>query len=274
MRTAGVIGWPIAHSKSPIIHRFWLEALGLDGDYVRLPVDPDTALEAIRALPLLGFSGVNVTVPLKTVALKAADRLDLSAAVTGAANVLVVEHGRLAAYNSDRAGFLEPLERRGLRPDTLVLLGAGGAARAVVMAAQALGVSHMTFVNRSAEPARELAGLWEDLGGTADVLALEPGIDLPPADLVVNATSLGMTGQPPLMVALDSLRPGTIVYDLVYAPLETALLADARARGLQGIDGLEMLVGQARLAFELFYGAAAPADRDSELRARLVGALG
>jgi len=266
--TAGVCGWPVAHSKSPIIHRFWLDALGLEGDYVRLPVRPRGAVEAFRALPALGFIGVNVTVPHKRVALKCADRIDLSAAMTEAANILLVsEDGELVAFNSDWAGFREPLERRNLRPSSAVVLGAGGAARAVVLALGQLGVDHLTIVNRTKAGADELLDLWLQDGGTA--LELVPGMQLPPADLVVNATSLGMVGQPALDVSLAALPPGATVYDLVYAPLETGLLADARARGLHRIDGLEMLIGQAAVAFDMFFGAEAPRERDAELRVLL-----
>ena len=270
-KTAGVCGWPVAHSKSPLIHRFWLQKLGLDGDYVRLPVAPETAHQAFRSLPLVGLTGVNVTVPLKEIALKAADRQDESAAATGAANVLLVRPDRtMMAFNTDWSGFLEPLVRQGARPQTAVMIGAGGAARAVMMALNALGVEELTIVNRSVEKARALADGWPGRRA-ARVVELAAAMELPQADLVVNASSLGMKGQPLLDVRLDRLAAGSLVYDLVYAPLETGLLAAARARGAQTIDGLEMLVGQADRAFAMFYGAEPPRQHDAELRRLLTG---
>ncbi len=265
--TAGVIGWPVAHSKSPMLHRFWLEALGLDGDYVRLPVAPPRLHTVLKALPALGLAGVNITVPHKLIALKLADHVDLSALLIGSANTVVVaDNGQTYAFNTDHAGFREPLDRRGITPASAVVIGAGGAARAVAWALDQMGVEQISFVNRSAAPARELAQICTDKGKRADVLELTPGMILPPADLVVNSSSLGMKGQPPLDVRLDSQRAGSLVYDLVYAPLETPLLAQARARGLPTIDGLDMLIGQAGAAFQMFYDADPPRHRDADLR--------
>lgn len=270
-RTAGVCGWPIAQSKSPVIHRFWLRKLGLEGDYVRLPVRPETARAGFRALPSLGFAGVNVTAPLKQIALKAADRMDISASLTLAANVLLVTKGdALVAFNTDWPGFLEPLQRRAVRPATAVLIGAGGAAQAVVMALHQLGVEELTIVNRSAAKARALAQGWPGRR-PAVVVEMLPGMVLPAADLVVNASTLGMVGQPALEVRLDRMAADAVVYDLVYAPLETGLLAAAQARGLRAIDGLEMLVGQADRAFAMFYGAEPPRQHDDALRRLLTG---
>jgi shikimate dehydrogenase len=269
--TAGVCGWPIAQSKSPIIHRFWLEKLGIPGDYVRLPVAPETAHEAFRALPRLGITGVNVTAPLKQIALKAADRIDLSAGLVLAANQLsVLKGGEIMAFNTDWLGFMEPLVARGLRPQTAVLVGAGGAARAVVNALNQLGVEELTIVNRSRAAAEEVAELFMRDEPPPRVVELVPGMVLPRADLVVNSSSLGMVGKPPLDVRLDAQGADTIVYDLVYAPLETGLLAEARQRGLALIDGLEMLVGQARTSFEDFFLATPPRAHDAALRALLL----
>lgn len=270
MRVAAVCGWPIAQSRSPLIHRFWLSALGLEGAYVPLALHPVEARAAFRNLGRMGFVGVNVTVPLKGEALAAADRVDPCAHQVGAANLLLVADGALVARNTDREGFAAPLRARGVAPRRALLIGAGGAARAVVSALRDLGAEELTIVNRSAGRARELADLWPG----ARVLALTPGLILPPAELVVNASTLGMAGQPPLDVLLDQLPDEALVYDLVYAPLETGLLAAARARGLGTIDGLEMLVGQAAPAFEAFYGASPPRARDAELRALLTGDKG
>lgn len=267
MRVAAVCGWPIAHSKSPLIHGFWLSALGLEGAYLQLALHPAEAATAFRRLGAIGLAGVNVTVPLKGLALAAADRVAACARDVGAANLLLVEPAGLVARNTDREGFVAPLRARGPALRTALVIGAGGAARAAVSGLRELGVETLTIVNRSAGRARDLAGLWPG----ARILELAPGLMLPPADLVVNASSLGMAGQPPLEVRLDRLPADALVYDLVYAPLETGLVAAARARGLGVIDGLEMLVAQAAPAFEALFGAAPPRARDAELRALLIG---
>lgn len=284
--SAGVIGWPIAHSKSPLIHRFWLAKLGLDGDYSRFPVAPDELESAIRALPALGLSGVNVTVPHKQAVIPLLDRLDPLAQKVGAVNTVVVEEGKLTGYNTDVAGVAEPLRAMGAPrpayPDhaaTYVhVVGAGGAARAAVVGAKEAGYGVFNVFNRSVERARSLAPL-------ADT----PILDAYPLDslgkvrndddgtgeqryshVIINATTMGMTGNAPVTIDLSRYYPDTIVFDMVYAPLETSLLAAARARGLRTIDGLQMLVSQAAAAFALFYRHAAPREHDAELRALLV----
>lgn len=286
MMSAGVIGWPVAHSKSPLIHRFWLAKLGLDGDYGRFAVAPEQLGDAIRALPALGLRGVNVTVPHKVAVMAYLDRVDDLAAKVGAVNTVVVEDGALAGYNTDVEGFHDPLaawheEMRG-RPACLDLIGTGGAARAV---AHGWGAA-LTVYGRDREKARRLAANAADpVDDGADLSYTEMSAlqrPLPPLDaveagravayVVANATTLGMTGQPPLTIDLDRYPADTIVYDIVYTPLETPLLAAARARGLRTIDGLSMLIGQAAAAFALFYGAPAPREHDAELRARLTGA--
>lgn len=264
MISAGVIGWPIGHSKSPVIHRFWLEALGIQGEYSRFAVEPERLGEAVRALPALGLRGVNVTVPHKVAVMDFLDAVEPGAARIGAVNSVVCEEdGRLVGFNTDAPGFWAPLAGREF--SRAVVIGAGGAARAVVSALRDAGVGQVTVVNRSLAAAEALA---------SDALAYVPGMALPPADLVVNASSLGMVGQASLEVGLMDLPAGAVVYDLVYAPLETGLLREARARGLVTVDGLEMLVGQAAVAFARFFGAEAPRGRDAELRALLVGGLG
>jgi shikimate dehydrogenase len=274
---AGVIGWPVAHSKSPRIHRFWLEALGIDGDYGRFPVHPDRLGAAIRALPALGLRGVNVTVPHKQAVLPFLDRIDPTAAAIGAVNTVVVEEGGSAGYNSDAAGFLEPvrqhLRTRALRPGAALILGAGGAARAIAHALAGEGFA-VHVVYRDTARARALVHAVGGAGDGPDALyALaahaRPQVAGDGLTLLVNTTTLGMSGAPPLPVALDDVAAGTLVYDIVYAPLETPLLAEARRRGLPTIDGLAMLIGQAAIAFGLFYGAPPPRDRDAALRALL-----
>jgi len=276
--SAGIIGWPVAHSKSPVIHRFWLEKLGLDGDYGRFPVHPDDVGAAIRALPALGVRGVNVTVPHKQAVIGALDRIDAQAERIGAVNTVVVEDGALVGYNSDAPGFLEPLQPR-LAQRWLFrmarIIGTGGAALAIAQALHDVGFT-IVVVGRDAGKAEALARrfapderyfstldafrarsdfAWDDRGGVLD--------------LVVNATSLGMKGQLPLDLDFSHVPPGATVYDIVYTPLETPLLAEARARGHATVDGLAMLIGQAASAFERFFGVAAPREHDAELRERL-----
>jgi shikimate dehydrogenase len=273
--SAGIIGWPVAHSKSPLIHRFWLAKLKLDGDYGRFPVDPERLGDALRALPALGLRGVNVTVPHKQTVIPLLDRLDPVAARLGAVNTIVVENGRLVGYNSDAPGFLEPL--RPLLARTWLfkmarIIGTGGAARAIAHALHDEGFT-IVIIGRDLEKARKLRhefGPDENLIGTVD--SFRRPLDFGWSDrsgvldLVVNATTLGMKGEPPLDLDLSNVPPGAVVYDIVYSPLETVLLADARARGHVVIDGLAMLIGQAAMAFEKFYGVAPPRDHDADLR--------
>ena len=266
MLTAGVIGWPVAHSKSPLIHRFWLAKLGLDGDYSRFAVHPDNLGAAIRALPALGIAGVNVTVPHKVAAMAHLDHLYDSATVIGAVNVIkILDDGRLVGANTDADGFIAPLHGLPLGEMRAVLVGAGGAARAALFM---LDLHGCTLSVRNRTPARAAALI---AGLAIERPVAIGGLDAPlgPVDLVVNASSLGMTGQPPLDLDLAALPATAIVYDMVYAPLETPLLAAARARGLRTIDGLAMLIGQAAAAFEMFFSQHAPREHDAELRALL-----
>jgi shikimate dehydrogenase len=262
--SAGVIGWPVAHSKSPRIHRFWLGKLGIDGDYGRFPVHPDALAAAIAALPALGLRGVNVTVPHKTAVMPLLDEIDAQAAAVGAVNTVVVTGNRLTGYNTDVAGIAGPVADVDLAGRTIVLVGAGGAARALLSVAKARDAGHVAILNRSADKAAALLG---EFGLSGSIHPLDA--PLPPAALLFNATSLGMTGQPPLALDLAPLPADAVVFDAVYAPLDTALLLAARARGLRTIDGLSMLIGQAATAFEYFYGAPAPRQFDAELRAEL-----
>ncbi len=257
-RFAGVMGWPVAHSRSPRLHGFWLERYGIDGVYLALPVEPDDFEAAARALPKLGFRGANVTVPHKQVALRVCDNVDAEARRIGAVNTIVVgEHGELRGSNSDGFGFLENL--RAGAPDwqasagPAVLLGAGGGARAVAVALLDAGVPELSLVNRSAERAAALAAELDDRR-----VAAEPwrnrSAALAGAALLVNATSLGMQGQPPLEIDLASLPTGALVHDIVYTPLQTPLLADAAAAGHPVVDGLGMLLHQARPGFAAWFG--------------------
>jgi len=276
--SAGVIGWPVAHSKSPLIHRFWLAKLGIDGDYGRFPVHPDRVADAIRSLPALGLRGVNVTAPHKQAVIAALDRVDPLAAKIGAVNTVVVEGDGLAGYNTDAGGFLEPLRPLLDRPwlfRMARLIGTGGAALAVAHALHAEGFT-VVVAGRDLDKARALrAGFAPDDGLIATLDQFRRPLDFAwddrsgVLDLVVNATTLGMVGQPALGLDFSNVPPGAVVYDIVYAPLETPLLAEARSRGHAVIDGLSMLIGQAALAFERFFGVVPPRQHDAELRARL-----
>ncbi|WP_448582999.1 shikimate dehydrogenase family protein [Thermaurantiacus sp.] len=265
---AGVMGWPVAQSKSPHIHRFWLQALGRDGDYVRLPVRPEALGAALRGLPALGFAGVNLTLPHKVAALAHVDAADDRARAVGAANLVRVEDGGLVASNSDVEGVREALALLEVGSgSTVAVLGSGGAARAALAALAELGVGEVRLVARNGEAARALLEAFA-LPGRVWALA-DAGTAFAGA-VVVNATSLGMAGAAPMPAPLvDAVGAAAGVFDMVYAPLETALLARGRGKGLPVVDGLVMLIGQARAGFRAFFAAEPPRERDAELRALL-----
>ena len=271
---AGVAGWPVAHSLSPLLHGAWIAAAGLDAVYAPFAIKPDDALDAFRAIGRLGLKGLNVTVPHKQVALEAADHVRPAAERVGAANLLsVTADGALVADNTDVQGFLHGLTRAEVAADgPAAILGAGGAARAVIVGLADAGCAEIRLVNRSADKAQALAELAAQLGVRAQVFSWDDAERaLDDALLLVNATSLGMAGAAPLSLVLHGLRDDAAVYDLVYTPRETALLESARRRGLVAIEGLDMLIGQARPSFETFFGAPPPDDVD--VRALLNGAL-
>ena len=264
---AEVIGDPVAHSKSPLIHRFWLERLGLEGDYRATRVVPAElgAWFAARAADP-DWRGCNITVPHKVAALDhVADPGGVRDTIGAANTVFRDGRGGIAVTNTDAAGFYAPLADCDLAGRPVAVVGAGGAARAVLFALARMGVGPVTILNRT--PMKAM-GLLSAFGLKGQVLPLDAR--LPAAALLVNTSTLGMTGQPPLDLDLSPLPAGAIVYDIVYAPLVTPLLAAAEARGLETIDGLEMLVGQAAAAFELFFGRPAPREHDAELRALLL----
>jgi shikimate dehydrogenase len=270
-KLAGVMGWPVEHSLSPRVHQFWLKAHNITGGYTRLAVKPENLAVDLRALPERGFVGVNLTVPHKEAALAIVDRIDELARRVGAINTVVVRPGgKLEGRNTDVFGFSENLTKAGYKTgNSALILGAGGAARAATAALLELGVKDIRIMNRTRAHAEKLAGdfgLDVTLYDWGDALALED------ADLLVNATSLGLKGQPPLELSLDSLPKSAWVTDMVYAPLETDLLKRAKARGNSCIDGLGMLLHQARPAFSAFFGrdpAVTP-----ELRAYVLEGLG
>lgn len=261
---AEVIGDPVAHSKSPAIHRFWLEALEQAGDYraVHVIAGDLAGYFAGRAADP-DWRGCNVTVPHKVAALElVGDPGGVRDGIGAINTVLRQADGSLVGTNTDAAGFAAPIGDLDLSGRHATIVGAGGASRAVLFALARLGIERITLMNRSPLKA---AGLLAHFGLKGDVVPLDA--PLPPSTaLLVNTSSLGMAGQPPLDLDLLPLQEDTVVYDIVYAPLETSLLAAARARGLDTVDGLDMLVGQAAVAFELFFGAAPPRDRDEELR--------
>ncbi len=263
---AGVCGWPVAHSLSPLMMRTWLEQTGRPGRYVHVPAAPDDFAACVRARRDDGFAGLNITVPHKQAALDLADEASDRARTVGAANLLVFRDGRVHADNTDIAGLDAALkEDDGSGP--AVLIGAGGAARAA-MWRLARQDREIRIVNRTRANAEALAGAF---GVGAAVHAAADGAALSGARLILNASVLGMAGQPPLNAALEAAAPDALVFDMVYAPLRTPLLQQAGELGLRTSDGLNMLIGQARPSFEAFFGAPAPAGDD--VRIRLEAAL-
>ncbi|WP_170370398.1 shikimate dehydrogenase [Ruegeria arenilitoris] len=254
---AGVIGHPIAHSRSPALHGYWLKTYGLPGHYVPMDVAPADLETVLRSLPKAGFVGTNVTVPHKEAALRLADHVSDRASVIGAANTLVFRaDGSIHADNTDGYGFMQNL--RAGAPDWVpqdgpaVVFGAGGAARAVLQALAEAGVPEILLTNRTRSRADHLK---EEFGQRITVVDwVQAGNVIENAELVVNTTSLGMQGQPELRVPLDGLQPGTVVTDLVYTPMKTRLLEQAEAAGCTVVDGLGMLLHQAVPGFERWFG--------------------
>jgi shikimate dehydrogenase len=252
------MGWPIAHSKSPLIFAHWFAETGCDGAYVRLAVRPEDFAQVFRALPKAGFRGVNVTIPHKVTALELADEASPAARAIGAANTIRFDgNGRIHADNTDSYGFIENL-RDGApswnpAAGPALVLGAGGAARAVIHALLEGGAPVIRLANRSPARAEALAA---HFGSRIELISWAArDTATGGAATIVNTTSLGMTGQPPLALSLTDAPATALVTDIVYAPLETPLLAAARARGLATVDGLGMLLHQARPGFRAWFGA-------------------
>lgn len=262
---AEVIGDPIAQSKSPAIHGFWLSQLGIGGEYRHAHVTADALADYIAGRRQdARWRGCNVTMPHKQAVMPLLDAIDPLAARIGAVNTIVRdEHGWLMGYNTDAPGFREPLVGRDFAVATVI--GAGGAARAVLAALADAGVDWVSLQNRSRDKAEALLAEFA-LPGRACGL----GEQVAPADLLVNTSALGMIGQPPLPHLLDDVADGGVVYDIVTSPLDTTLLQDARARGFATVDGLAMLIGQADHAFARFFGHKPPRARDAELRALIL----
>lgn len=260
---AGVIGRPVAHSRSPLLHKHWLRTYGLAGDYVPMEVREDDLAQVIAALPRAGFVGVNVTIPYKVAVLSLADQLSDRATLIGAANTLIFRRdGKVHADNTDGYGFVASLRQSA--PDwradrgPVAVLGAGGAARAVVCALLDEKAPEILVANRTRNKAEDLKSAF---GARVTVVDWNhAGEMLEDAATVVNTTSLGMTGMPDLRLAFDRLRPDAVVTDLVYAPLRTRLLEEASARGCVTVDGLGMLLHQAVPAFERWFGVRPEVD--------------
>jgi len=271
-KKAGVFGWPVAHSLSPALHGWWLDHYGIDGSYELLPVKPEDLDAAIGSLHDNGFVGANVTIPHKEAAAKLMDRLGPVASKLGAVNLIVV--GEDASYegrNTDGFGFVENLKAvapsHEFKGAKVVVLGAGGTTKAVANALLDEG-ARVTLANRTEEKARAIA---ETLGGIHVVPWAERNGALNSAQLLVNTTTLGMNGQPALEIDLSGLGIGAAVADCVYAPLETELLKTAKAKGFVAVDGLGMLIHQARPAFKAWFGVdpeVTPALRDHLIKVR------
>ena len=254
---AGVMGWPVAHTRSPAIHNHWIAKHGLKGAYVQLPVHPDRLEAAIRGLPALGFAGCNVTVPHKVSAMQYMDEVHPAAQRVAAINTIVVRpDGSLLGMNNDGAGYIQSLRDadaawRGDAGPALVL-GAGGAARAIVVALLDEGAPEVRIANRTQDKAQALA---DAFGSRVNVVPwAERNGAMAGVSLLVNTTTQGMHGQSPLDVQLDDLPAQAMVSDAIYIPMETPLLAQARLRGHRTVNGLGMLLNQARPAFQSWFG--------------------
>lgn len=261
---AGVIGSPIAQSKSPQLHRHWLKTYGIAGHYIPMDVSPDDLEEVLRTLPKAGFVGVNLTAPHKVQVMGIADLVTDRATLIGAANTLIFrKDGKIHADNTDGYGFLENLKAGAPQWDPrsgpAAVFGAGGAARAVISSLLEAGVPEILLSNRTRVRAEKLQ---QDFGNRVRVHDwVKAGNMVDDAALVVNTTSLGMIGKPELRVPLDGLRKHTVVTDLVYAPLKTKMLATAEEYGCATVDGLGMLLHQAAPAFERWFGQRPEVDR-------------
>jgi shikimate dehydrogenase len=252
---AGVIGWPIKQSRSPLIHGHWLQSHKIDGSYEKIAVEPDDLQSFIKSLKQNNLSGLNVTVPHKEMVFKFADEVTDEAKAIGAANTLWFENDKLIAGNTDAYGFITHLKQSAPsweKTKPAMVLGAGGAARAILYALLNEGVPEIKLTNRTKDRAENLA---KEFGPKIKVIEWQEKEDhLDDCGLLVNSTSLGMTGSTPLEMNISSLPKTAICYDIVYAPLETQMLKDAKSLGLGTVDGLGMLLHQAVPGFEKWFG--------------------
>ncbi len=266
MRKAGVMGWPVAHSLSPKLHGYWLKKYGIEGEYLALEVNPEEFAGKLAALQANGFAGVNLTLPHKELVMSMLADMDSDAQEAGMANTIVIRSdGSFYGMNTDSYGFIENIRGSIPQKNKAVVLGAGGAARAACYALAKEGFKHIVVVNRSLERAQNVAAAF---GGTA-VAWEDRARTLEGADVLANATSLGMTGKQTLEIDLAWLPVSALVTDLVYAPLVTPLLKDARDRGNRIVDGLGMLLHQAVPGFEAWFGVRPVVD--SGLRHAVLG---
>jgi shikimate dehydrogenase len=281
MKRACVIGWPVEHSRSPLIHRYWLKQYGIDGAYEKEAVPPGDAEAFLRALAERDYVGANVTLPHKLAALQAADVADEAAYAIGAANTVWLDSlGRLHATNTDAAGFMANLNEQAPHWNAsklpVLVVGAGGAARAILYALLEAGAAKILLANRTGERATALADYFGPMSVAPNWVEVvdwkERGRTVGECGLIVNATSLGMTGEKPLELDLAKLREDAVVADIVYAPLITPLLAAARNRGRAAVDGLGMLLHQAAPGFERWFGVRP--EVTPELRRHVAASLG
>lgn len=278
MSRVGIIGWPVSHSRSPLIHNHWLAAHNIKAHYERCPIDPAADFRAtLNGLAADGFIGANVTIPHKENAFAAMDSVDAAAQKLGAVNTITFRDGALHGSNTDGAGFVAGLkaaladkgaEGHDWAAHPALVLGAGGAARAIIVALHEAGVPQIRLVNRTKERADALQGLSSRLSVGAWAARAELAAE---CQLLVNTTSLGMQGAAALDMPLDHMPQTALVSDIVYTPLETDLLVRARAAGLVTVDGLGMLLHQAALAFETWFGVRPPVS--DELRHLVVDDL-
>lgn len=264
-KLAGVCGWPIHHSLSPVLHNFWLKELGLSGAYVHFAVRPDEAMRAFKSLKATSISGVNVTQPLKSLAFEAADERTPDATKLGVSNCLYKRNGKLIAHNTDLEGFAAPLIKRmgakELSEKPALIIGTGGASRAVIGALLALNVPEIRITGRTNSKAENLVNM-VNVPSFYAVPWENRNVAVTNAGLIINATSGGMKGKPQLDLDITTAQAGTFVYDLIYTPRETKLLRQAKKAGCETLGGLEMLIAQARPSFKLFYGMAPPQEPD------------
>ena len=273
---AGVCGWPVAHSRSPMIHGYWLRTLGIAGAYQRFAIPPEDFAAFAASIRAGELAGANVTTPHKEAAFAACDRLSTAAKASGAVNTLWREDGALCGDNTDIAGFLDSLDAEApawrMTARSAVILGAGGAARAIVCALVSRGLERIVVVNRTAERAEALAHHFP--GKTSAASWRDLPQRLAETDLLVNTTTLGMAGQAAVDLDLAPLRSAAVVADIVYVPLATRLIEAARARGLRAVGGLGMLLHQAAPGFERWFGArpTVTAELRALVEADIVGA--
>jgi shikimate dehydrogenase len=259
-KTFAVIGDPIDHSLSPNIHSAAFRELNLESSYIAYRIPRGELKEGIESLKKIKIDGFNVTIPHKIEMMKYLDKMDESCSIIGAVNTVTNNQGILKGYNTDMDGFLDPFKKKEIKIEgrKILLLGAGGAARAIVAGFAKKNAKHLTIANRTLEKANTLAQFANKIGLNADAITIEMiGNNLQDYEIIVNATSIGLKNEPS-PISLDSIKPETIVYDIVYMPMNTDFLKKAKQKGAKIIYGYEMLLGQAVRAFEIWHGIEAP----------------